>query len=174
MLLDLSRLREPRERFDWTFEPSAFDPRGEEFAVRDRVSLTVEVFKDGARYRLVGRVQTTLLLTCSRCLEQYAAPVDAPFDLVYLPFTQNVGEGEFEVREDDLSTAYYRDELIDLGELMREQFYLALPMKPLCAPACRGLCPVCGTNLNLAPCGCRAEWVDPRLAVLEALVKRES
>ncbi len=174
MLFHLSLLRGPRDRFERIFEPSAFDPRGEEFVVRDRVSLAFEVFKEGVRYRLVGRVQTTLLLTCSRCLEPYPTPVDAPFDLVYVPFAQNTGEGEFEIQEDDLNTAYYRDDVIDLGELMREQFYLALPMKPLCAPACRGLCPVCGTNLNLASCTCRAEWMDPRLAVLGTLVKRES
>lgn len=174
MLLDLSQLRGQRERFEWTFEPALFDPRDEEFTVRDPVALAVEVFKDGRRYRLVGRVQTTLLLTCSRCLEPYPAAVDAPFDLRYVPFVENTGEGEFEIQEDDLSTAYYRDDVIDLGELMREQFYLALPMKPLCAPTCRGLCTVCGTNLNVAVCGCRYEWTDPRLAVLAAMWHRQS
>ena len=58
---------------------------------------------------------------------------------------------------------------IDLGHLMREQFYLALPMKPLCGDDCRGLCPVCGTNLNRGRCQCKREWEDPRLAVLKTL-----
>ena len=57
-------------------------------------------------------------------------------------------EAEREVEEDDLATSYYRDDQIDLNELMREQFYLALPMKPLCQDDCQGLCPQCGTNLN--------------------------
>jgi uncharacterized protein len=52
---------------------------------------------------------------------------------------------------------------------MREQFYLALPMKPLCRDDCRGLCGVCGTNLNHVMCGCKREWDDPRFAVLKAL-----
>jgi uncharacterized protein len=52
---------------------------------------------------------------------------------------------------------------------MREQMYLALPMKPLCRDDCRGLCPTCGANLNLAACGCKNEWEDPRLAVLRKL-----
>lgn len=174
MLLDLTQLRGTHERFERTFDPSAFDPRGEEFEVGDCVALVFDLFKDGQRYRLVGRVKTTLLLNCSRCLEQYPSVVDAPFDLVYVPFAENTGEGEFEVQEDDLSTAYYRNDVIDLTELMREQFYLALPMKPLCTPECRGLCPGCGTNLNLGSCSCRQEWVDPRLAALEAMWKRES
>ena len=90
-----------------------------------------------------------------------------PFDLVYHPQTSNVGEGEKEVEEEDLSTAFYDDQKIDLAQLMREQFYLALPMKPLCGDGCRGLCPVCGTNLNRGTCDCNREWEDPRLAVLK-------
>ncbi len=49
---------------------------------------------------------------------------------------------------------------------MREQFYLALPMKPLCREDCQGLCVVCGANLNRATCDCKLEWDDPRLAAL--------
>ena len=47
---------------------------------------------------------------------------------------------EREIDEDDLATAFYREGMLDLIELMREQFLLALPMKPLCSEACRGLC----------------------------------
>jgi DUF177 domain-containing protein len=52
---------------------------------------------------------------------------------------------------------------------MREQFYLSLPMKPLCRSDCRGLCVVCGTNLNREPCSCKPVWEDPRLAPLRDL-----
>jgi len=100
-------------------------------------------------------------------------PVDAAFDLLYLPHTENVGEGEVEIEEDDLETAFYRDEVIDLGQLMKEQFYLVLPMKPLCQEACRGLCPHCGANLNQSSCTCVTTWVDPRLEKLRSLVRDE-
>jgi uncharacterized protein len=90
-----------------------------------------------------------------------------------VPRTENVGEGEKEVEEDDLATAFYSDEQIDLGHLIMEQFQLALPMKPLCAEACRGLCPECGANLNRTDCGCTPKWEDPRLAALEVLLRPE-
>jgi uncharacterized protein len=51
---------------------------------------------------------------------------------------------------------------------MREQFYLAVPMKPLCRDDCAGLCPSCGTNLNRGSCGCTRDWEDPRFAALKA------
>ena len=67
---------------------------------------------------------------------------------------------------------FYRDEQIDLNELLREQFYLALPMKPLCSEGCKGICPQCGTNRNAANCDCSPQWEDPRMAGLKTLLKR--
>ena len=63
--------------------------------------------------------------------------------------------------------------MVDLIDLMREQFVLALPMKPLCEEACKGLCAVCGTNLNKTQCGCAPKWEDPRLAPLKSLLSRD-
>jgi uncharacterized protein len=85
-----------------------------------------------------------------------------------VPQVLNRGEGEREIEEDDLATAYFRDDLIDLGQLMREQFVLALPMKPLCLETCKGLCPQCGVNLNQVTCMCTRRWEDPRLSGLRA------
>lgn len=171
MFLDLSRMREPLEHIERTYLGPAFHA-GDDYTVETEVALAFDVHKDRTRYRLVGTARATLHLACSRCLEPYPVPVDAAFDLRYLPHAANTGEGEREVEEDDLSTAFYRDEVIDLGELVREQFYLALPMKPLCREDCRGLCPQCGTNLNRNSCACAGRWEDPRLAGLRSLLDR--
>jgi uncharacterized protein len=104
-------------------------------------------------------------------VEPFTLPVAAEFDLRYQPHTANVGEGEREVEEDDLTTAFYENDQIDLGLLMQEQFYLSLPMKPLCDNDCKGLCPTCGTNRNRGTCDCHTDWEDPRLAVLKTLKK---
>ena len=174
LALDLSRIRTAQERFERVYQPEALaSPEPDTFRVAAPVSLAFDIFKDKDQFRLAGRVQATLELTCSRCLDPFTWPVDATFDLRYQPHTQNTGEGEREVEEDDLTTAFYDNEEIDLGQLMREQFYLSLPMKPLCTDACRGLCPTCGINLNRETCTCTREWEDPRLAVLRAL-KKES
>ncbi len=171
MILDLSRIRSPHERYEETFPPEAFGPDQDDFRLVAPVTLAFDIFKDKATFRLAGTVRTVLELPCSRCLEPFTIPVDASFDLRYQPHAENSGEGEREIEEDDLTTAFYENDRIDLGQLMREQFYLALPMKPLCGDECRGLCPVCGTNLNKAACTCTHAWEDPRLAVLKALKK---
>jgi uncharacterized protein len=161
------------EHVDRTFQPAEFPASivaDEEYRVVAPVHLVMDVHKDGDAYRVTGRVSTRLQLECGRCLEAFEVPVDSPFELRYVPHTENAGEAEREVEEDDLTTAFYRDESLDLGELMHEQFVLALPMKPLCDQACKGLCPHCGTNLNRGACDCAPTWEDPRLAALKELL----
>ena len=172
MLLDLSKIRTAHERYEKVYAPGAFTSEAE-YRLAEPVALAFDIFKDKETFRLVGGVKTTLELPCSRCLEPFRWPVDAQFDLRYQPHSHNAGEGEREVEEDDLTTAFYDHEEIDLGQLMEEQFYLSLPMKPLCAEDCKGLCPQCGKNLNRETCGCSREWEDPRFAALRKL-KAES
>ena len=81
---------------------------------------------------------------------------------------------EVELQDEDLDTAFYRDHVLDLAEMLREQFYLALPMQPLCRPDCQGLCPTCGIDRNVETCQCKTEWMDPRLSVLKTLVTRKT
>jgi uncharacterized protein len=174
MLLDLNKLRGPREHVERTFDPSTFDPQDPDYRVAAPVDLTMDVHKMGQdAFRVAGRARTRLELDCSRCVEPFQVPVDTAFELRYVPQDQNSGEGEREVADEDLSTAYYRDGMLDVVEMLREQFQLALPMKPLCADDCRGLCPQCGANLNSANCDCRPKWEDPRLAPLKGLVYRD-
>ena len=171
-LLNLNKIRTAQDRIEQVYRPDQFEA-DEDYRVVEPVSLAFDIFKDKQAFRLAGRVKTTLELKCSRCLEPFTVPVDQEFDLRYQPHTVNTGEGEREIEEDDLTTAFYEHDEIDLGALMHEQFVLSLPMKPLCSEGCKGLCPVCGTNLNTTTCDCKPVWEDPRLAVLKKL-KAES
>jgi len=179
MLLDLSRLRSGIERLDRRLEPDALEAV-EDFRVVSPVSLTGEVRKSGQQVRLTGRLTATLECACSRCLEPFEVPVAVDLDLLFLPASAAGGrvplsgpdaddeDGEA-LSEDGLGVSFYKDEVLDLGEIIREQFFLALPMKPLCRGDCQGLCPVCGVNRNRDSCTCRAEWIDPRLEPLRQL-----
>lgn len=163
------------DHVDRMFEASAFqtaDARDEDYRVVAPVQLVMDVQKERDTYRVTGRVVTQLELECGRCLETFPVPVDSTFELRYVPAATNAGEGEREVEEDDLTTAFYKDDQLDLSELMHEQFVLALPMKPLCSEGCKGLCPQCGTNMNKASCDCAPAWKDPRLAALQGLLDR--
>jgi DUF177 domain-containing protein len=169
MLLSLRAIRTAHERIDRVYQPEEFGGQRDGFAIKAPATLGFDIYKDKDHFRLAGRVQTRLELSCSRCLEPFEWPVDAAFDLRYQPQSANTGEDEREIAEDDLTTAFYEGDAIDLGQLMREQFFLSLPMKPLCRDECRGLCPICGANLNNGQCGCQREWEDPRFAALKKL-----
>ena len=173
MLLDLTRFRQPVGHFVRVFQPNELGGEEQAYRVVTPVELEFEIHKDRDRFRLVGGLRGELELACSRCLEPYRFPVDVRFDQRYLPASEASTETEREVEEDDLETSYYRDDQIDLAALMREQFYLAVPMKPLCVEECKGLCPMCGTNLNTSTCACTPAWEDPRLAALKALQRRD-
>jgi uncharacterized protein len=174
MLLDLIRLHGAREHVERTFQPSVFDPPDEEYRVVAPVELSMDVAKAGGdTFRVSGNYRTRLELACGRCLEPFEVPIESDFDLRYVPVTENAGEGEREIGDEDLTVAYYREGTLDLVDLLREQFQLALPMKPLCSDTCRGLCAECGANLNRAECGCTPKWEDPRLAPLKGLLTRD-
>jgi uncharacterized protein len=175
MLLDLSKLhKSSSEHVERTIPASAFEPDDPDYRVAAPVVLSMTVEKAGAEtFRVTGRLQTRLELECSRCVEPFEMPVDATFELRYVPQTENQGEPEGEVTEDDLTTAFYSQGTLDVIDLLREQLQLALPMKPLCTEVCRGLCPDCGANLNRTECGCSPKWEDPRLAPLKGLLNRQ-
>jgi len=174
MFIDLSQVHGHPKHFERRFEPSAFEPQDEEYRVATLVELAIDVERAGGdAFRVTGRATATLMLQCGRCLDDFELPVDASFELRYVPAIETADEPEREIAEDDLTTAFYREGSLDVIDLLREQFVLALPMKPLCAEACRGLCPECGANLNRTDCGCAPRWEDPRLAVLKGLLKPE-
>ena len=171
--LNLAKIRDAHERFEQVYRPEQLAVSDDAFRVAAPVDLAFDIHKDKDQFRLAGSVKTTLELPCSRCLEPFTWSVDLSFDLRYQPHARNTGEGEREIEEDDLTTAFYENDTIDLGQMMREQFYLALPMKPLCRDECKGLCPTCGINWNKGACNCSNQWEDPRLAALKGL-RRDS
>jgi len=129
--------------------------------------LTLRATRADDKVELSGGVSVVVGFECDRCLTNLSIPVEASFDLVYVP---PVGTGdEHELGDDDLSLGYYQDGVIDIDDLTREQIELALPMARLCTEQCRGLCPECGANLNLGKCSCGEDQVDTRWAALKEL-----
>ena len=170
MRLDLRNVRGPSQTVVRAFPASAFGS-DDGFTIAAAVELGLDVRKDRDKYSLAGRLVTTVRRECCRCLEPFDVPTAVDIHVRYLPHRVNTGEGEHEISEEDLSIAFYRDDEIDLGGLVREQLQLAAPMKPLCDDDCRGLCPMCGINRNREACGCDTKWRDPRLEPLRAFVR---
>jgi uncharacterized protein len=102
-----------------------------------------------------GEVDASLHPLCARCGEPFVKPVLVPLVLTCSPAKGLHGADSYQ--ESDEGLVFYRDEKLDLTEIVREQMFLALPMIHLCGPGCRGLCPKCGGNLNKNECTCKAK-----------------
>ena len=170
MLLDLRYVRGSDALVERSYPPSSF-PGGDraDYSLVASVDLSIRVSKDGDKYRLRGTILAKVRRDCCRCLKPYDTSINFDVDLRYHPQRIVTEESDDEIAEDDLSTAFYSDDQIDLGGLVREQLNLASPMKPLCKEDCRGLCPVCGVDWNRDECQCNASWQDPRFDALRSL-----
>ncbi len=174
LVLDIRALLGTQDHVERSYPRSMFETElDDDYTVAEAVIVSLAIHKDGEILRLRGRVGTTMRSACGRCLEAFERPVDLKVDLRYLPQRANIGDGDLEIADNDLSTAFYRDAQIDLGHLVREQLQLAAPMKPLCRDDCLGLCSVCGINRNTDRCSCENVWRDPRLSALRSIVKDE-
>jgi uncharacterized protein len=110
------------------------------------------------------KMRAELKSECVRCLTTLQVPLEIDFTELYAFTPRSVTDSNLILPEDGH---------IDLEPLVREYMLLEIPISPLCSSDCKGLCPVCGENLNLIVCNHGESEGDPRLAVLKSL-KRNS
>lgn len=138
-----------------------------DFEFPTAAEVRVDYYRAGQELFFQGHITGTVVGHCARCLEEYAFDLGKDFFVVLVPKADL--PSEHELSGEDLDLSFYDGDAIDLSPLVREQIILALPTRPLCREACKGLCPNCGVNLNKQSCECRAASGDPRLAVLRNL-----
>ena len=85
LALNLSKIRTAHEQFEQVYQPGSLERTDDDFRVVAPVTLAFDIYKDKEQFRLVGRVQTTLELPCSRCLEAIHVAGRRAFDLRYQP-----------------------------------------------------------------------------------------
>jgi uncharacterized protein len=179
MLIDIPRIPPEGLDLDEAVDPASVHLEGEsEFELEPGGRLCVHVdLVDETTVHVRGRLSGSVRLDCGRCLERYAVALDHELDLFFLPHAKEPAddqEDEVELSDREVVVGCYEGTRLDLGEVVREQIFLSLPLKRLCHEECRGLCPTCGKNLNAGDCGCppREEPVDPRLLALRRLIDK--
>jgi uncharacterized protein len=175
----------------WT-DLQKIPPTGKEFLLDDQTIWTDSVAEFGMVCRIDepvsakifllpqesgilvrGRLRGTVALACDRCMEDALVELDHSFES-FEPFPSSPGEEDKGIDQDvDREVVrlapHSQGVEINLAALAWEEFSLALPVKPLCATTCKGFCPQCGVNKNIASCGCVEDEYDPRLAPLRGL-----
>ena len=115
---------------------------------------------------LTGEAETTLHTNCDRCGKPLIVPKKVAFEHMLAEELANEEEA------DDDEIVLLQDGHVDVEDLARTAFILGMDTKILCSEDCKGLCPVCGADLNQGPCSCKKE-TDPRLAVLAKLLQQD-
>lgn len=151
---------------DWKwFQDFLSEAEPSEF-VLDRIAVAYTVRRMKETVFIEGSAATTVEAPCSRCLTMATLPVSSSFKYTFSPPPVRPQE-EWELSAEDLDFAYYEEDTIDLDTLIFEQIILQVPVKPLCTETCKGLCPHCGINMNMAGCRCQTKSFDERLAALK-------
>lgn len=112
---------------------------------------------------LQGEFITQIALECVRCLTDFQQSLKVDFTELYA-FSQRFMT--------DSGLIMPETGIIDLEPVLREYILLEIPISPLCRLDCKGLCPVCGNNLNESTCYHEDDSGDPRLATLKSLLDK--
>ncbi len=170
MILNLSdALSEPYRIIeeDVPVEMETFQSQVGIFAVKDKESCHIKVEHGKAKVKelyITGQAKVTVEIPCDRCLKG----IDIPF---YLDFKKRVNlDEEAEDKESD-ETNYIDGYYLDVDKLLYNEILVGWPMKVLCSESCKGICSVCGQNLNEGTCDCEDTGLDPRMSVIRDVFK---
>ena len=133
--------------------------------VIDNLAGEVRVSRTPQGLLIQANIKGNTQLDCVRCLEPFTQALQANFTELFAFSRRNITDSGLLVPDDGQ---------IDLEPLLREYLILDLPISPLCQLDCKGLCPVCGENLNFIACNHEEEPADPRLEVLKKLLDNNS
>jgi uncharacterized protein len=132
---------------------------------------SLEISNTGKALLVEGEVRGTLEVRCARCLEPFRWPVEAALSEVYYPADSEGNVVAGPAKEDYREWIPFSGDILDITPEVLKSILLVLPMRFLCDEGCRGLCSRCGQNLNMAPCACAGEDIDPRLMILKDMFK---
>lgn len=129
----------------------------------------ITVSREYDNIRVTGRLTAPLALSCSRCLADITSFVDTSFTIFFRKdiAVASSTEDELELGEMDLLSSAYSGDEIDLTHEIEEQVAMEIPLKPLCSDDCKGLCHVCGIDLNTSRCSCSREPVSLTFSALK-------
>ncbi len=140
-----------------------------ELLVVQPVQITCEFFRFGHEVVVQGCMRSAIRLTCGRCAEEFVLPLVVPLDAVYLPVRDISSERAKELEAGDIDVYVYVEQVLDISEMVQDRLLLSIPLQPLCAVECQGLCPSCGVNRNTVQCQCAEVKLDSPFELLKGL-----
>jgi uncharacterized metal-binding protein YceD (DUF177 family) len=107
-----------------------------------------------------GVLEADFTGSCDRCLEPVKVALELDVIWTFVQGSPDLDDDALDGIDADDSATYFDGHAIDLGSRAWEELVLAYPAKLICREGCKGLCTVCGQNLNEGPCACRTKNED--------------
>ena len=132
---------------------------------KEPVQVKVEHIR-GKELLITAETRLSVMIPCDRCLED----VKREFELNCVKHV-DVGLSDAELTEELDESNFIDGYHLDVDKLLSNEILSGWPEKVLCKEDCKGLCPVCGQNLNTKSCDCEDTGLDPRMSVVRDLFK---
>ncbi|WP_461812819.1 YceD family protein [Faecalimonas sp.] len=129
---------------------------------KEALHIMIKYIK-GRELLIKGNTEITIKIPCDRCLEE----VPTEFGLDFEKIVNLNDEQENESDEKNYIDGYH----LDVDKLLYNEILIGWPMKILCSDDCKGICNVCGQNLNEGTCDCEDTSLDPRMSVIRDVFK---
>lgn len=129
--------------------------------------LKLDVMRSSGEIVLRGDAGVDVTLDCGRCLKQYKARLGATLNILCL--FGEAPSADIEGCREGVIEIPANSRYIDVTDEVRSELMVHLPVKPLCREDCKGLCPVCGVDLNEKKCSCKRDDHDSRWDALKNL-----
>ena len=168
-ILPVKKIIGSSQSFSFTTSTDVLDLPGTAAGAGDVAPVFVSghIVNNGQSLEIQGQVQAKVQYVCSRCLVNFSRDVSVDFSERYLETPdQNATDTDLD------GVSFYQGDEIDITVLVRDSVLLSEPLQPVCSEDCCGLCPECGVNRNVEACSCQQQTIDPRLLVLQKLVKQ--
>ena len=149
-VINLATVSPGRNRVEERAEAKALDLPQAEWP--GEVEGIFDVDRTGNQIAVVGAVRSVARLECDRCLRTFDRSIEA--ELTVVADRSGSARRLEEDLERDHHMMFHDGRQLDLREETRDALLLELPISAHCEEACKGLCPRCGADLNLGPCGC--------------------
>ncbi len=154
VIIQLNRILDGKNKFDIELSLDKLEFLSDEFyKLSQSILIHLEIYRYKNQLTINGTVSTSIITKCSRCAIQMTVNLKEDFKL-YSLLTSKEENIEPNNWEEDLLILSNNAEILVLDDTIREILLLAIPMQPLCKSDCKGLCTICGVDLNYETCKC--------------------
>lgn len=165
MIIKISGLSDGVHSFEFEGEAKSL---GLKEPFKDSYKLEIELEKSIKQIIVTGDFKGEGDFVCDRCTEEYQKEIHTIFKHIYL-----IGEKHDDKYDEEVTYLSFDADKIDIINEVVDYAKLAVPMKNLCNEDCKGLCPICGKNLNVEQCNCKLEKIDDRWSPLLKLKEKK-